>query len=71
MYRLKFIPEKKVYQIHSSEYGAYEGSLTQVTEKALEMGVQGKEITLAYEIMDKNKHTKAEFGLNGCFLYSK
>lgn len=71
MFRIKYIPETQKYQIHSKYHGAFEGTLTQITYKALEMGVINRELTLAYEVMDKNQDTIAEFGINGCFLFSK
>ena len=70
MYRIKYIPEKQVYQIHSSQFGAYEGSLTLITEKAIEMGISQEELTIAYKVMSENKDIVAEFGINACFIYS-
>lgn len=70
MYRIKYVEEKRKYEIHSSHFGAYEGNLTQVTEKAIEMGIEQDELTYAYETMNKNRDTVAEFGINGSFLYS-
>lgn len=70
MYRIKFVPEKLVYQIHSSNYGAFEGDLVSITKKAIEMGLDQDELTTAYETMNENKDTVAEFGINGTFMYS-
>jgi len=71
MFRIKYIAEKRKYQIHSSRFGAFEGTLTQITDKALEMGITVEELAFAYETMNTNKDTIAEFGINGCFLFSK
>ena len=70
MYRIKYIQDTRKYQIHSSRSGAFEGTLTQVTEKAIEIGMSQDELVFAYQVMSENKDTIAEFGLNGCFLYS-
>ena len=70
MFRIKYVIEKRKYEIHSSQFGAFEGTLVQVTEKALEMGISQDELTEAYEIMNDNRDTVAEFGINGSFMYS-
>lgn len=71
MYKIKFQPETKNYSFEKNN-GAVkaEGTLSQVTMFAIEQGLQQKELTLAYEIMAKNGHTVAEFGIRGCFLFS-
>jgi len=70
MYRIKYIPQRMVYQIHSRKYGAFEGNLKDITKRAMIIGLDQSELTLAYEVMNKNKHTVAEFGINGTFMYS-
>lgn len=70
MYRIKYLLDKKIYQIHSSKQGAFEGNLTDITYKALEMGLSNQELTLAFNTMSKEKHIVAEFGINGRFMYS-
>lgn len=70
MFRIKYIPETKKYQIHSRNFGAFEGTLTDITWKAIEMGIEQEELTYAYKVMSENKDTVAEFGINGSFLYS-
>ena len=61
----------QVYQIHTKNSEVFEGSLAKITEKAIEMGIYSEELTFAYETMAKNKDIVAEFGINGCFLFSK
>lgn len=70
MYRIKFIPEKFLYQIHSRRDGAFEGDLKSITIKAIQMGLDQSELDQAYRTMNKNKDTVAEFGINGTFMYS-
>ena len=71
MYRLKFNDLTKEYEIHSRNGGAFAcKSLAQICHKAIELGVQEKEITFACQQMAKNKHKISEFGIRGCFLYS-
>lgn len=71
MFKIKYIQERKSYQINSSQFGIFEGNLEDITFKALGIGITNEELTFAYETMNKNKDTIAEFGVNGCFLFSK
>jgi len=70
MYRIKFLPAKQVYQIHSKRDGAWEGDLMSISKKAVEMGLDQEELTKAYETMIRTKDLVAEFGINGTFMYS-
>ena len=70
MYRIKFVLNTFNYELHSSEKGAFEGDLNSITNKAIEIGMRPDELTVAYQTMAKNKHTVAEFGMNGTFMYS-
>jgi len=70
MYRIKFIPKTRLYEIHSRFDGAFEGDLTSITKKAVEIGLDQRELTTAYEVMRKNEHLVAEFGIRGTFMYS-
>lgn len=70
MFRIKYLPKKAIYQLHSSRYGAFEGDLVSISKKAIEMGLSQDELTVAYEVMVKNKDLVAEFGINGSFMYS-
>ena len=69
MFRIKY--KNKKYQIHSSNFGAFEGNLVQITEKAIEMGIEQEELVFAYNAMRNNKDDVANFGVNGRFLFSK
>ena len=70
MYRIKFIPRKQMYQLHSMNSGAFEGTIEAITQKALIMGIVHDELAYAYRDMARNKTTVAEFGIKGHFLYS-
>lgn len=70
MYRIKYMPDKKLYEIHSKFDGAFSGDLTSITKKAIEIGISQNELTTAYIVMSKNKDLVAEFGINRIFMYS-
>ena len=70
MYRIKYLPTEMKYQLHSRRDGAFEGDLTSISKKAIEMGLSQDELTIAYTVMNENKHLVAEFGINGSFMYS-
>jgi len=70
MYRIKFVPKTRLYEIHSKYDGAFEGDINSITQKAIEMGLSQHELTMAYETMNKNKDLVAEFGIRGTFMYS-
>lgn len=71
MYRLKFIPDRKVYQIHSRTSGAFEGNLWEIKQKACQMGLESREFDMAVHEMIKYGHSVAEFGIYGKFIFTK
>jgi len=71
MYRLRFKPETKTFEIHSSKFGAYSGPFIKICRRAIEMGVRKDDIECALDEMAKNDHTVAEFGIFGRFIFTK
>lgn len=71
MYRLRYVPEKNEYQIHSKGFGAFAGPGRIIMRKAMEMGIGPHELSIALSEMDKYSHNVAEFGIFGGFLYTK
>ena len=71
MYQIKYISSRDTYQIHSSRQGAFEGSIKEITLKAIKMGITQEELTLAYLDMAENKHSVAEFDIYGRYIFTK
>jgi len=70
-YRLRYIPEKDLYQIHSAE-GAFEGQLVHIWQKMnWEYEIENKEIRYALDEMVKNDHDVANFGIFKSFLFTE
>jgi len=55
--------EKNAFSVH--------GNLEQVTESAINFGIDQEELLSAYVSMRENCHTEADFGINGKFIFSK
>lgn len=70
MFRIKYLTHNNLYQLHSTCYGAFEGSKIQIMAKALKMGMVDNELVLAFLDMEENGTKIAEFGAAGYFLYS-
>lgn len=69
MYRLYDLGDK--WQIHSSDFGAMEGSFRQIVSyMAIELGLSYDEIELAVVDMCKRGNNGAEFGVFKKFIFS-
>lgn len=71
MYSIEFNRLDKKYRFKKQGITVDTGSLQEITWTALEYGLANSELTTAFEEMAKNKHTYADFGINGTFIYSK
>ena len=71
MYKIQFNRLDKQYRFKKNGRIVDVGNLEAMTWTALDEGIQNSEIKIAFETMIKNKHTQAEFGINGYFLFSK
>ena len=71
MYKIKYLPGKNICQLHTTNYGAWEGSLEIVVNKVIEIGMRQEELSMAIEEMFNNQHNIAEFGVNGYFILTK
>lgn len=70
-YRLRYVPETDLYQIHS-EHGAFEGPLVQIWQKMVwEYEFENKEIRMALDEMMKNDHDVANFGIFKSFIFTQ
>jgi hypothetical protein len=72
MYSIRFQPKTLNYRFEkgNDKRVVAEGNLYKITELAMEQGLSQKELELAYKTMQENKHTVANFGGFGSFLYS-
>jgi len=74
MYRIRYNSIAKKYEFDRRLGNNYttvlKGSLEKISEYAINF-INEKELTFAYKTMNKNKHTIAEFGVLGKFLFSK
>jgi len=72
MFKIKLNKEEMKYELVIMEVLVKSvGTLKEITEVALDRGIEDSELTFAYKNMAKNKHTVANFGLSGKFLFSK
>ena len=71
MYRIRFNSIKKNYEFDKNNVTVDKGSLLEIVWTALEEGVQSEGLEHALVHMAENEHTVAEFGIDGCFLFSK
>jgi len=71
MYRIRFNSINKNYEFDKNGETLFKGNLNDVTDFALEEGLDVDDLELAYKTTTNNKHTVAEFGINGYFLFSK
>jgi len=70
--RLRYVPKRDVFQVHTENYGAFEGSLKEIWQKMhWDLEIENKEIRYALAEMERNKHNVAEFGIFGSFLFTK
>lgn len=73
MYRIRYNSIVKKYEFDKQNFDKWEtnlkGNLEQISNYALNF-IELDELIFAYEIMDKNKHTVAEFGIMGRFIFS-
>lgn len=70
MFRLKYDKVRDEYQIHSRT-SAFTGPMHLICAKAVELGVEPKEIIVALDQLDKYQHNVAEFGVLGSFIMTK
>ena len=74
MYRVRYNSITNKYEFDVYVNNGYQtdvrGTLNQVSEYALNF-IEESELNFAYEIMNKNEHTIAEFGYLGKFIFSK
>lgn len=71
-YRLRYVPDRDVYQIHSGAYGAFEGSLRDIWQKMYwEYEISNREVQFALDQMEKNSHNVANFGIFGIFIFTQ
>lgn len=74
MYRVRYNSIAKRYEFDEHMQNTWvtvmKGTLTQVTKYAMHF-IDKDELTFAYEQMNKNKHTVAEFGIFGKFIFSR
>lgn len=69
--RLRYVPKRDVFQIHSSNRGAFEGSLKEVWQKMhWDFEIDNKEIRYALAEMERKSHNVADFGIFGSFLFT-
>ena len=71
MYSIHFNRLDKKYRFKYSGTIVDVGSLAEITWTALEYGLTQNELDMAFREMAKNKHTYADFGINGTFIFSK
>lgn len=69
MYRLKIL-NNGLYQIHSRDMGAFEGTPNIIKQKAIEIGIQPEELNYAENLMKTLGDDIAEFGYYGTFLFT-
>jgi hypothetical protein len=70
-FRLRHIPEKNLYQIHSGQFGAFEGPLRLIWQKMhWEFEIPNGEIRFALSEMAEKGHNVANFGIFGTFMYT-
>jgi hypothetical protein len=68
-FRLRYVPERDVFQFHAGKYGAWEGDLREVWQKMhWDFEIENKEVRLALSEMEKNRHLVADFGIFGTFI---
>lgn len=71
-YRLRYIPERDVYQIHSDNDGAFEGPLRLIWQKMnWEFEIANSEIRYALEEMANKGHNVANFGIFRTFIFTQ
>lgn len=73
MYRVRYNSIAQRYELDEHMQNTWvtvmKGRLVDVTKYAMNF-IDKDELTFAYEIMNKNKHTIAEFGIMGRFIFS-
>ena len=70
-FRLRYVPGKDLYQIHSGEHGAFEGPLRLIWQKMVwEFEIENSEIRYALSEMADKGHNVANFGIFGGFLFT-
>jgi hypothetical protein len=68
-FRLRYVPEKDVFQFHAGKHGAWEGQLREIWQKMhWDFGIENKEIRMALSEMEKHKHFVADFGIFATFI---
>ncbi len=71
-YRLRYVPERDAYQIHSDNDGAFEGPLRLIWQKMhWEFEIANSEIRYALEEMANKGHNVANFGIFGTFIFTQ
>ena len=71
MYKIRLNSIDKDYEFDKEERTLFKGNLNDITNFALEEGLDADDLELAYKIMSENKHTIAEFGVKGYFIFSR
>ena len=66
-YRLKDLGNG-LFQIHSKNYGAFEGTPGTICKKVVSMGVKETELSRAVNRMSRDSSTMADFDANGNLL---
>jgi len=70
-YRLRYVSERDAYQFHVGGGPAFEGSLRDIWQKMhFDYEFANSEIRMALSLMEENKHTVANFGIFGGFLFT-
>lgn len=68
-YRLRDL-KNGLFQIHSTHYGAYEGTPGVIFNQAKRMGIHEEDLKVAVNELHNNHHDYAEFGMFGRFLFT-
>lgn len=68
-FKLCYVPKKGLWQIHAGKHGIWEGSLKEVWQKMYwDFEIENREIKMALNEMDKNRHFVSSFGIFGTFI---
>lgn len=71
-FRLRYVPETDMYQIHSGEHGAFEGPLRSIWQKMhWDFEIANSEVRYALEEMANKGHNVANFGIFGTFIFTQ
>jgi hypothetical protein len=68
-FRLRYVPERDIWQFHAGKHGAWESQLREIWQKMhWDFEIANSEVRMALSEMDKNRHFVADFGIFATFI---